>query len=173
MRVTRELCAQAHGRGIWFEAELGYVPKPGSARPNEHIGELTDPADVAPFVAATGIDALAIAIGSHHGQQRKETRLDLARLAAIRATTDLPLVLHGSSGVTDDSLKAGIQQGLCKINIATQLNIAFTAAVRQHLADHADLADPRPYLSAGRAAVVARVQERMRILGCAGKADHR
>lgn len=67
IEVTRRLCALAHERGLWFEAELGYVPKPGSARPDELLAELTDPADVAPFVAATGIDALAVAVGSHHG----------------------------------------------------------------------------------------------------------
>ncbi len=167
---TRELCELVHKAGLSFEAELGEVPRmSGADRPPR--GNLTDPEEAAYFVQQTGVDALAVAIGSVHAVKQKEVELDLERLAAIRACVRVPLVLHGSSGVTDASIRAGIQRGLCKINVATQLNQAFTDGIRVRFAEAPSGVDPRDYLGAARAAVKERVCERIRFFGSAGKAD--
>ncbi|MBI5650868.1 MAG: class II fructose-bisphosphate aldolase, partial [Chloroflexi bacterium] len=166
---TRELCELARRNDVCFEAEIGAVPRARDQK-NAPVEELTEPIQAAEFARRTEIDALAIAIGSVHGMQRKRIQLDLARLAAIRRAVPVPLVLHGSSGVTDAHLRAGIQQGLCKINVATQLNQAFTRAIRARLAVKPDQVDPRDYLGWARAKMQARVCERMRLFGCAGKA---
>ena len=111
--------------------------------------QLTRPEDAARFVTATGVDSLAIALGSVHAVRQKSMAIDLDRLRAIRAAVDVPLVLHGSSGVTDDHCRQGIALGLCKVNVATQLNQAFTAGVRRVLADAGEI-DPRRYLGPAR-----------------------
>ena len=134
IRTTRRLCEIAHEAGAAFEAELGEVPRAGVQ--GEEEGELTDPAQVAEFVSLTGVDALAVAVGSVHALLRKEVALDFALLDAIHAAVDVPLVLHGSSGVLDESVAEGIRRGLCKVNVATQLNGVFTGAVRQYLDAH-------------------------------------
>jgi fructose-bisphosphate aldolase, class II len=165
---TRDLCAAAHECGACFEAELGEVPRAGV--PGMEDGQLTDPEQVVEFVERTGIDALAVAVGSVHALKRKEVALDFALLNAIRAVVNVPLVLHGSSGVLDESILEGIQRGLCKINVATQLNGSFTLAVREYLAAHPDDVDPRKYLSPARRAMAEQVRERMRLFGVSGKA---
>ncbi len=168
--ITRRLREAAHAAGVCLEAELGEVPKPDGAPFDPAAIALTDPDAAAEFVQATGVDLLAIALGSVHGLKEKRIGLDLARLQAIRARVDVPLVLHGSSGVTDADIAQGIALGLCKVNVATQLNKAFTTAVRHTLATSPDLVDPRPYLAAGRAAQTEAVRERIRFTGSAGKA---
>lgn len=167
--TTRRLCEIAHEAGAAFEAELGEVPRSGGD-PAEEEGELTDPAQVAEFVSHTGVDALAVAVGSVHALRSKEIELDFALLDAIHAEVDVPLVLHGSSGVVDASITAGIQRGLCKINVATQLNGVFTGAVREYLSAHPDVVDPRKYLEPARARMTEQVRERIRLFGAAGKA---
>ncbi len=170
IRVTKRLCEIAHSAGVCMEAELGQVPRVGSTGQVEPATELTQPEEAAEFVRATGIDNLAIAIGSVHAVKSKTVELDLERLKAIRARVEVPLVLHGSSGVTDECIAQGIQLGLCKINVATQLNQAFTGAVRAKLSEDAKEVDPRKYLSLARRDMTERVRERMHLLGAAGKA---
>jgi fructose-bisphosphate aldolase class II len=169
--ITRRLCAIAHANGVCMEAEIGEVPKPGDDPTFDAATvELTDPDAAADFAAATGIDTLAVALGSVHGMKDKSIRLDLARLQAIRARVTIPLVLHGSSGVTDDDIRQGIALGLCKVNVATQLNKAFTRAVRAVLDADTALVDPRKYLGPARAAQIDAARERIRFIGAAGKA---
>jgi fructose-bisphosphate aldolase, class II len=166
--TTKRLCEIAHEVGAAFEAELGEVPRAGV--PGEEEGQLTDPAQVAEFAARTGVDALAVAVGSVHALKKKEVALDFTRLDAIHAAVSVPLVLHGSSGVLDTSICEGIRRGICKVNVATQLNGVFTQAVREHLAAHPDNVDPRKYLGQGRTRMVEQVRERMRLFGISGKA---
>ena len=168
-RVTQRLAEIAHAANVCLEAELGEVPKPGI---NEAHGEegLTDPDEAVAFVAATGIDLLAVALGSMHAETEKHVVLDLERLKAIRARVSVPLVLHGSSGVTDDNVAQGIQLGLSKINLSTQLNKVFTEAARAALVD-GKIVDPRKYLEPARAAMTEAVRERIRFFGAAGKAE--
>lgn len=169
IRQTRTLCQLAHDSGIAFEAELGEVPKPGGSQ-HEELGELTDPSLAAVFVAETGIDSLAVAVGSVHGGEKKSVRLDLALLQEIADQVKVPLVLHGSSGVVDADLQASIQAGICKVNTATQSNVAFSGAVQQFLQAHPAASDPRKYLQPGREAMVAAVRERIQVIGASGKA---
>ena len=168
--TTKRLCAIAHDAGVCMEAEIGEVPKPDGAAYDPNEIALTTPDEAETFVQATGIDILAIALGSVHGLKDKSVSLDLARLQAIRARVETPLVLHGSSGVNNEDIAEGIKHGLAKINIATQLSKAFTGAVREVLAADGELVDPRKYLGPGRAAQVEAVRERIRFVGAAGKA---
>ena len=170
VQVTRSLCEAAHAAGMTLEAEIGEVARlnPGGAPADD--GELTDPVLAAEFAKRTGVDALAIALGSIHGGKKKDIELDLVRLCTIRSLVSLPLVLHGSSGVTDANIRQGIELGLCKVNVATQLNQAFTAAVRTRLAEKPDEVDPRPYLRLATAQMQAVVQERLRFFGVSQKA---
>jgi len=163
--ATAELADWCHRRGVWIEAELGEIGgKDGVHAP----GARTRPAEAAAFVAATGVDALAVAVGSSHAMLTRDAVLDLELIGRISAAVPVPLVLHGSSGVPDDGLTAAIRAGLTKINIATQLNKVFTAAVRDRLAGDERLVDPRKYGAAGRDAVAAEVARLLRVLGAAG-----
>jgi fructose-bisphosphate aldolase class II len=168
--TTRHLCEVAHEAGVCMEAEIGEVPKPDGAAVDPSAIHLPRPEEVAEFVARTGIDTLAIALGSVHGLKEKGISLDLERLKIIRAQVDVPLVLHGSSGVRDGDIAAGIKLGLCKVNVATQLNQAFTGAVRSVLDSDDALVDPRKYLGPGREAQIEAVRERIRFCGASGKA---
>jgi fructose-bisphosphate aldolase class II len=172
IEVTRKLCEIAHSVGVSMEAELGEVPRADSSGIAQPVSELTCVEDASEFVRATRIDVLAVAIGSVHGVKQKSVELDLERLKAIRAAVDIPLTLHGSSGVTDACIAEGIRLGLCKVNVATQLNQAFTWAVRAKLSDDPKEIDPRRYLNLGRDAMVEQVRERIRFVGASRKAAH-
>ena len=155
-----------HDRGIWVEAELGEIGgKNGVHSPRAR----TQPDEAAAYVAATGVDALAVAVGSSHAMLTRDAVLDLALIAEIRRAVSVPLVLHGSSGVPDAGLAAAVRAGMTKINVATQLNKAFTAAVRASLDGDAGLVDPRRYGSAGRDAVAAEVARLLHVIGGAGE----
>jgi fructose-bisphosphate aldolase, class II len=169
--ITKHLCEIAHSVGVCMEAEVGEVPKPDGKEFNETDIELTQPDEAAQFAQATGVDLLAVALGSVHGLKTKQISLDLQRLASIRTLVSIPLVLHGSSGVADKDIKLGVGMGLAKVNVATQLAKGFTGAIREVLAQDGDLVDPRKYLSAGRAAQTEIVRERIRFLGASGKAS--
>lgn len=167
---TSKLNEIAHSADVCMEAEIGEVPKPDGAEFDPSAIDLTSPEDASTFVKETGVDLLAIALGSVHGLKDKSVTLDLQRLAAIRAAVDVPLVLHGSSGVNDDHIRQGIRLGLAKINVATQMNKAFTGAVRLALGADEALVDPRKYLGPGRDAQTAAVRERIRMFGASGTA---
>ena len=141
----------AHGRGLTVEAELGYVGGKDTQVSSAHAtGVRTDPAQAAEFVAATGVDALAVAVGSSHAMRSRDAQLDHELIDQLRAAVPVPLVLHGSSGVADDDLRAAIAAGMRKINIGTILSVAFTSGVRAALTADPELTDPRAYLRAGR-----------------------
>lgn len=171
LSTTKRLCEIAHSVGVCMEAEIGDVPKPDEKPFDEAEITLTDPADAVRFAEATGIDLLAIALGSIHGLMTKQVSLDLARLAAIRERVSVPLVLHGSSGVADQDIKRGVMMGLAKVNVATQLSIGFTGAIRKALSQDQEVVDPRKYLVEGRSAEVEVVRERIQFLGASGKAN--
>lgn len=151
---TAAVVDRAHAAGVWVEAELGEVGgKDGAHAP----GVKTNPVDAAAFVAATGVDALAIAVGSSHAMTQRTAAIDLNRISEIAAAVSIPLVLHGSSGVPDDAIAAGVHAGLTKINVSTHLNKVFTAALRDHLAANPSVVDPRKYLGAARDALAIEV----------------
>lgn len=156
---TVAVVRRAHAAGVWVEAELGEVGgKDGAHAP----GVKTDPAEAAAFVEATGVDALAIAVGSSHAMTERTATLDLQRIGEIAAVVGIPLVLHGSSGVPDLAIVDGITAGLTKINVSTHLNKVFSAALREHLAANPSVVDPRKYLGAARDALAGEVS---RLLG--------
>lgn len=157
---TAAVVRRCHDRGAHVEAELGEVGGKAMYRAcrdgGVHApGVRTDPAEAAAFVASTGVDALAVAVGSSHKMTTRDAALDEALITKIRRAVDVPLVLHGSSGVSDEGLRAAIAAGMTKINVATQLNKAFTAAVRETLGADPALVDQRRYLGAGRDAMAA------------------
>lgn len=160
--ATRELVTHCHDHGVEVEAELGEVGgKDGVHAP----GVRTDPREAAEFVAATGVDALAVAVGSSHAMIEATAELDLDLIAALRVSVPVPLVLHGASGVPDVDMVRAARAGMSKINIATQLNVAFTGAVRTTLADDPDMVDSRKYLAPARDAVATEVARLLRLLG--------
>jgi fructose-bisphosphate aldolase class II len=163
---TARVAAYAHERGVYVEAELGKVGgKDGAHAP----GVLTDPAEAAEFVAATGVDALAVAVGSSHAMTERSAALNLARIAELKAALDVPLVLHGSSGVSDANIVAAIAAGMTKINVSTHLNGYFTRAVREYLDDNPAVVDSRKYLGAGRDALVPEVARLLALFSGAGR----
>ena len=168
--ITKRLCDMAHSVGVCMEAEVGEVPKPDGKEFDEAAIDLTHPDEAFEFVKATGIDTLAVALGSVHGLKSKTVSLDLERLQAIRKRVSIPLVLHGSSGVSDNDIKQGVTMGLSKVNVATQLAQAFTGAIRDVLNKDGGLVDPRKYMSAGRNAQMEIVRERIQFFGATGKA---
>lgn len=154
--ATRKAAHWAHSRGWHVEAELGEIGgKDGAHAP----GVRTDPAEAARFAAATGVDSLAVAVGSSHAMTARTARLDHELIARIKAEVTVPLVLHGSSGVPDDELAMAVSSGMVKINLGTILNVAFTDAVRSALAAE-DIVDPRRYLAPARLET-ARVANRL------------
>jgi fructose-bisphosphate aldolase class II len=165
--TTAEVVRWCHDRGVSVEAELGEVGgKDGVHAP----GARTDPDDAAEYVAATGVDALAVAVGSSHAMLTRDAVLDDDLIARIASAVAVPLVLHGSSGVPDQGLRSAVAAGIVKVNIATHLNARFTAAVREQLAADQRLVDPRKYLGPAREAVSEEVRRLLGVLGAAGTA---
>ncbi|HET6352642.1 class II fructose-bisphosphate aldolase [Streptomyces sp.] len=160
VRATADAVRWGHERGIWIEAELGKVGgKDGEAPLDAHApGVRTDPAEAAAYVAATGVDALAVAVGSSHAMTQRTAALDHTLIARLREAIPLPLVLHGSSGVPDEEIRRAVASGMVKINVGTALNTAFTGAVRAFLetADPSTV-DPRKYLAPARIAMAGTV----------------
>ncbi|MCX5374524.1 class II fructose-bisphosphate aldolase family protein [Streptomyces sp. NBC_00015] len=156
LAATRAAVELAHARGLWIEAELGEIGGKGAHAP----GARTDPVEARAFVTDSGVDALAVAIGSVHAMTTRTAVLDHGLLDRLRTALDVPLVLHGSSGVPNRELTAAVTGGIAKVNIGTALNQAMTGAIRDHLDAHPDAVDARTYLSAGREAM-ARTVERI------------
>ncbi|MBQ3278467.1 MAG: class II fructose-bisphosphate aldolase [Clostridia bacterium] len=164
--LTRRVVGMACGLPV--EAELGTVG--GKEDGMEAKPQYTDPEEAADFVGRTGISSFAVAIGTAHGVYKGEPKLDLERLSAVREKVSIPLVLHGTSGVPEDQVRECIRRGICKVNYATDLRIAFTAGVKKGIEEQPSAFDPKKYLSCGRQAVQERVQELIRLLGSSGKA---
>jgi fructose-bisphosphate aldolase, class II len=154
---TRAVAEWAHARGLWVEAELGEIGgKDGAHAP----GVRTDPGEAADFVAQTGVDALAVAVGTSHAMASQTARLAHDLIAELSKRVPVPLVLHGSSGVCPAELRRAVSGGIVKVNIGTVLNVAYTDTVRATLAAQPRLVDPRKYLTGARASV-ARVVEQI------------
>jgi len=164
VRATADVTRWCHERGVWVEAELGEI---GGKDGVHAAGARTRPAEAARYAAATGVDALAVAVGSSHAMLTRDAVLDAGLIAEIHRAVAVPLVLHGSSGVPDAGLAAAVAAGMTKINVATQLNKAFTGAVRECLAADPALVDPRRYGAAARAAVAAEVTRLLGVLRAA------
>lgn len=163
--VSRSVADACHAAGVPVEAELGKVG--GKEDDLVVTGEspYTDPQEAAEFVQRTGVDSLAVGIGTAHGFYKGEPKVDLDRLGEIRAAVGLPLVLHGTSGVPDETVAEAVKRGICKVNYATELRVAFSEGVKAVMAADPDVYDPKKYNRAGRERVRELVKRRMCNLG--------
>ncbi|HZW33257.1 MAG TPA: class II fructose-bisphosphate aldolase [Isosphaeraceae bacterium] len=176
-RRVGALARLAHARGVAVEAELGELPY-GAAGGPPRGGSATDPEAAAAFVAATGVDLLAVSVGNVHIQTHGEAPLDLERLAEIRRRVAVPMVLHGGTGIAAADLRAAITLGVAKVNYGTYLKQRYLHAVRAAIGRDAPdphrllgMGGPEDALIAGRHAVRDAVLERIGLLGCCGKAN--
>ena len=167
--VTRRVVAVAAPNQIPVEAELGKVG--GKEDDLEAEADTnTDPAQAAEFVERTGISSLAVAIGTAHGFYVGTPVLDKERLSQIRKVVDIPLVLHGASGLSDEDVMDCVKRGICKVNFATELRAAYTDAVKELLKEKPETFDPKAFGKVGIPAVKKLVMERMKVCGCDGRA---
>lgn len=168
--LTKKVVEVAHPNNVSVEAELGKI---GGVEDDIVVSEreatFTDPDEAAEFVERTKCDALAVAIGTAHGLYKGEPKLDFERLKEIRQKTDVPLVLHGASGVPDEAIKIA-RQYVSKINIDTELRVAFSKAITEYLKENPNEIDPRKILGPAKAAMKEVARAKMRLFGSAGKA---
>lgn len=164
-KAVADACRPSH---IPVEAELGKV---GGKEDDLDGGSggYTDPMEAKEFAERTGIGSLAVAIGTAHGVYKGEPKLDLDRLAEIRKVVSIPLVLHGASGLSEEAVKESIKRGICKVNFATELRIAYTDGVKEFLAANPDAFDPKKYGKTAMEHVKEIVKLRMKMCGCDGK----
>lgn len=193
IKKTKTIVAMAHKKGISVEAELGLIAgKEDFVSVSERDAAMTQPEQAADFVKQTGCDALAVAIGTRHGafKMKKESSLDFQRLKLIAEAVSVPLVLHGASGVPDAikklcteygceissakgipdaQIKKAVSLGICKVNIDTDLRIAFDAGIRKFLKDRPEVIDPREILKPAKELMTRVARSKMRLFGCSGK----
>lgn len=167
--ITKRVVEVCHAAQIPVEAELGKVGGKEDDLSAEDGSPYTDPTEAADFVKATGVDSLAIAIGTAHGVYKGTPKLDKNRLREIREKVTVPLVLHGTSGVPEDDVIDCIKLGICKVNYATDLRIDFTNGVKKYISENPDEFDPKKYNAQGREFVKQYVIRKIEILGSAGK----
>ena len=171
IRIVSEVVEYAHKFDATVEAELGRL---GGQEDDLVVDEkdtmYTNPEQARDFVEKTGIDSLAVAIGTAHGLYKGKAKLDFDRLKEIRAKVDVPLVLHGASDVPDELVKKAIELGICKVNIATDLKIPFSDAVKRYFNDNPNANDPRKYMTPGKEAMKEIVKHKILLCGSNGKA---
>ena len=168
--VSKKVADVVKAVGIPVEAELGKVG--GKEDDLEAEADTnTDPQQAKEFVERTGVDSLAVAIGTAHGFYVGTPVLDKERLSEIRQVVDIPLVLHGASGLSDEDVSDCVKRGICKVNFATELRAAYTAAGKKLMEEKPETIDPKALGKAGMAAVTELVKGRMKVCGCDGKAD--
>ena len=165
IELTRKVVEMCHARGVTVEGEIGHV---GNADvEGDQDNNYTTPEEAKAFVEATGVDALAVAIGTAHGAYKHKPCLDLNRLAEIRSTIDTPLVLHGGSGLTDDDFRNTIKNGIAKVNIFTDLCLAGERACKRGLEENAGYLNMR---NMKVEEIKNAVKEKIALFGSAGRA---
>lgn len=168
--LSRAVADACHPSGVPVEAELGKVGGKEDDLDGGDENPYTDPQQAKQFAEASGVDFLAVAIGTAHGVYKGVPKLDVERLSEIRKAVDIPLVLHGTSGVPDEAVRECIRRGICKVNYATDLRIAFTKGVNAVLHEKPDTIDPKKYNTQGREEVRKYVMDKIRVCASAGKA---
>ena len=169
VRLSGAVQAACRPSGIPVEAELGTVGGKEDDMEGEG-GQYTDPQQAQQFASRTGVDSLAVGIGTAHGVYAKTPKLDVERLSEIRQAVAIPLVLHGASGLPDAAVQECVRRGICKVNFATELRAAYSTAVKAVLAERPETIDPKAYGTKGREAVKELVMEKIMMLGSQGKA---
>lgn len=168
--ITKKVVDVAKAIGIPVEAELGKVG--GKEDDLEADADTnTDPAEAKEFVERTGVSSLAVAIGTAHGFYVGTPVLDKPRVSDIKEVVPVPLVLHGASGLSEEDVRECVERGMCKVNFATELRAAYTAAVKKLLEEKPETFDPKKLGVVGMEAVKEQVMIRMRMCGCDGKAE--
>lgn len=166
IRLTKEVVKAAHAMGVSVEGELGTI---GGVEDDLHVDEdaaqLANPEEAIRFYEETGVDALAIAVGTAHGMYKGEPKLHYDIIEAVASKIPVPVVLHGGSGVPDESIRKAIAAGAGKINVNTENQVACTAAIREALVKDANVIDPRKYLTPARNAMVEVVRNKIRLFG--------
>ena len=169
--LTKKVVEAVRPLGISVEAELGKI---GGTEDDISVSAedalFTDPNEAEIFVRETQVDALAVAIGTAHGQYKGVPKLDFDRLEEIRKRVDIPIVLHGSSGVPDEDIRKAISLGVSKVNIDTNIRESFMNAARKVIAEHPNEIDPRKILGPAREATTEIIREKIRLFGSSGKA---
>lgn len=168
--LTRAVTDAVHPGGVPVEAELGKVGGKEDDLTGDDDNPYTDPAEAKIFVERTNADSLAVGIGTAHGIYKGEPNVNVDVLSAIRKAVDIPLVLHGTSGVPDETVKECIRRGICKVNYATDLRIAFSKGLKSYLSEHPKAFDPKKYSAPGIELVKKYVMQKIEVLGSAGKA---
>lgn len=168
--VSRAVAQACHPSGVPVEAELGRVGGKEDDLDGGKDNPYTDPKQAKEFVEATDVDFLAVGIGTAHGVYKGIPKLDVERLSAIRRLVSIPLVLHGTSGVPDEAVRECIRRGICKVNYATDLRIAFTRGVHEVLGEKPDTIDPKKYNAQGREEVKKYVMGKIEMCGSVQKA---
>lgn len=167
---VKEVTAYCHNFDVSVEAELGRLcGQEDDLVVDDKDSAYTSPEAAAEFVRRTGIDSLAVAIGTAHGLYTQEPRLDFARLEQIRQQVDIPLVLHGASGLAEQDVQRCIRLGICKVNVATELKIAFADALKGYFHNHPSANDPRHYMQPAKVAMKEVVARIIGVCGSEGK----
>jgi fructose-bisphosphate aldolase class II len=171
IKITKQIMDIANAAGVSVEAELGKI---GGVEDDIAVDErdatYTDPEEAVRFVKETGVDYLAIAVGTAHGPYKGEPKLDFDRIKVIKERLNMPIVLHGSSGVPEDSIKRAVSLGINKINIDTDIRMAFHKAVKEVVKNNPDEYDPRKIVGPAREAMKDVIADKMRMFGSAGNA---
>lgn len=171
VRIVKDVVEYAHKFDATVEAELGRLGgQEDDLVVDEKDAMYTNPDQAKDFVDKTGIDSLAVAIGTAHGLYKGEAKLDFERLKEIRAVVEVPLVLHGASDVPDELVKKAISLGICKVNVATDLKIPFSDAVKKYFVENPNANDPRKYMTPGKEAMKKIVAHKIVVCGSNGKA---
>ncbi|WP_336855692.1 tagatose-bisphosphate aldolase subunit KbaY [Pseudescherichia vulneris] len=170
VQLVKSVVEFCHRHDCSVEAELGRL---GGVEDEMSVDEesafLTVPSEAQRFVELTGVDSLAVAIGTAHGLYSSRPKIDFQRLAEIRQVVKVPLVLHGASDVPDEYVRRAISLGICKVNVATELKIAFAGAVKQWFSEHPEGNDPRYYMRMGMDAMKEVVKSKINVCGSANK----
>jgi fructose-bisphosphate aldolase class II len=183
LKLTKAVVSYAHKRGVWVQAELGRILGNEDWQ-NVKSGEdlMTDPDQAAGFVAETGIDTLAIAVGTVHGipvdprikkvLSTLKEHVDIERVKAIRQKVKIPLVMHGASGVPDKQIKEAIKYGVAVFNIDTDLRVAFNKALRDNIKKHPEIYDPRKLFRPATDALQKAAEKKLKLMSTSGKAKN-
>ena len=168
--LTSRVAAACAASGVSVEAELGKVGGKEDDLDGGDENPYTDPQQAKEFAERTGVTSLAIAIGTAHGIYKGIPKLDLDRLSEIREVVSIPLVLHGASGVPDDAVRESVRRGICKVNFATELRIAYSDGVKEYLRENPDSFDPKKYGTVGMQHVTELVKQKISVCGSEGQA---
>jgi fructose-bisphosphate aldolase class II len=171
VRLMRKVVEVAHSVGVFVEGQLDELPyaKEGVLSGSVAKNSMTDPGKAREFVKKTGIDALSVSVGNVHILYRQQAELDCERLREIAEAVDIPLVVHGATGIADDSIREAVESGICKVNIGTGLRSAFTSGMRKAIEDN-PFVGPEEALKSGELELKAFVKKKMKVYGSSGKA---